>query len=56
MRNPSIPCLMALTLSSASAATRDEIAGPVDARIVRVIDGDTLLVEAMPWPQQTMEV
>jgi len=24
--------------------------------MLRVIDGDTLLVEARPWPQQTMEV
>ncbi len=32
------------------------IAGPVAAELVRVIDGDTLLVNARPWPQQTMEV
>ncbi|CDN50174.1 thermonuclease family protein [Neorhizobium galegae] len=35
---------------------RDEIPGPVTAEILRVIDGDTLLVEAQPWPQQKMEV
>ena len=35
---------------------REEIAGPVTAEILRVIDGDTILVEARPWPQQTMEV
>jgi endonuclease YncB( thermonuclease family) len=35
---------------------REEIAGPVTAEILRVIDGDTLLVEARPWPQQKMEV
>ncbi len=35
---------------------RDQISGPVSAEILRVIDGDTLLVEARPWPQQTMEV
>lgn len=56
MRDPSILGFTALVLCSATAAARDEIAGPVDARIVRVIDGDTLLVEAMPWPQQTMKV
>ncbi|EUC01016.1 nuclease (SNase domain-containing protein) [Rhizobium sp. CF080] len=38
------------------AAARDEISGPVAAEILRVIDGDTLLVEAQPWPQQKMEV
>lgn len=35
---------------------RIEIAGPVSAEIIRVIDGDTILVAARPWPQQTMEV
>ncbi|TNM60577.1 thermonuclease family protein [Aliirhizobium smilacinae] len=35
---------------------RDEISGPVSAEIIRVVDGDTLLVEAQPWPQQKMEV
>lgn len=37
-------------------AARDEIDGPVSAEIIRVVDGDTLLVAATPWPQQTMEV
>lgn len=32
------------------------IAGPVEAQVIRVIDGDTLLVEARPWPQQRIEV
>lgn len=41
---------------SAQALAREEISGPVAAKILRVIDGDTLLVEAQPWPQQTMEV
>lgn len=40
----------------ASGDARDQIDGPVLAEILRVIDGDTLLVEARPWPQQTMEV
>lgn len=40
----------------AEAQARDEISGPVAAEILRVIDGDTLLVEAQPWPQQKMEV
>lgn len=33
-----------------------EIAGPVSAEIVRVVDGDTILVMARPWPQQLVEV
>lgn len=32
------------------------VEGPVSAEVVRVIDGDTLLVLARPWPQQTIEV
>lgn len=32
------------------------VEGPVSAQVVRVIDGDTLLVLARPWPQQTIEV
>jgi micrococcal nuclease len=39
-----------------AAVAREEISGPVTAEILRVIDGDTLLVEAQPWPQQKMEV
>ncbi|MFD1747200.1 thermonuclease family protein [Rhizobium helianthi] len=30
--------------------------GPVSADVIRVIDGDTLLVSARPWPQQSIEV
>ncbi|CDZ31031.1 thermonuclease family protein [Neorhizobium galegae] len=41
---------------AAEVEARDEISGPVAAEILRVIDGDTLLVEAQPWPQQKMEV
>ena len=41
---------------AAEAEARDEISGPVAAEILRVIDGDTLLVEAQPWPQQKVEV
>ena len=35
---------------------RIEIVGPVMAEVIRVIDGDTILVAAKPWPQQTIEV
>lgn len=41
---------------ASESANRMEIAGPVSAEIIRVIDGDTILVAAKPWPQQTMEV
>jgi micrococcal nuclease len=49
--------IVLLVLSSVPAfAARDEIEGPVSAKVIRIIDGDTLLVAATPWPQQTMEV
>lgn len=49
--------LLLLLLGAMPAfAARDEIDGPVSAEIIRVVDGDTLLVAATPWPQQTMEV
>lgn len=44
------------TVFTTRVEARDEIPGPVAAEILRVIDGDTLLVEAQPWPQQKMEV
>lgn len=31
------------------------IEGPVSARVLRIIDGDTLLVRARPWPQYEVE-
>lgn len=43
-------------LAGPLGAREDRIAGPVAADILRVIDGDTLLVEAIPWPQQRIEV
>jgi endonuclease YncB( thermonuclease family) len=52
--------LILLTSSPGTAAkaqtVHETIDGPVSAEIVRVVDGDTILVEAMPWPQQTIEV
>lgn len=50
-----------LSLVSADAARAGEdqwrsVAGPVAARIVRVIDGDTLVVDAHPWPGHAVRV
>ncbi|HEV7434899.1 MAG TPA: thermonuclease family protein [Pseudorhizobium sp.] len=56
MRTTITLALLLISAAAAQAATRDEIAGPVEAEILRVIDGDTLLVEARPWPQQKVEV
>ncbi|MFN3363489.1 MAG: thermonuclease family protein [Allorhizobium sp.] len=41
--------LMLVSVAPLSAASR-QIDGPVAAEVVKVIDGDTVLVEAMPWP------
>jgi len=38
------------------AKRRDNFAGPVSARVVEVIDGDTFLAEAEIWPGQTLRV
>ena len=35
---------------------RNRVEGPVDAELISVIDGDTLLVNARPWPQHTIAV
>src|SRR4051812_13173257 len=60
-RLPSAALLLLLFCGAASAAAestakRYYIAGPVEADLVAVIDGDTLMVEARPWPQQTISV
>lgn len=58
-------CLLALvtallcnpvTLTSAADGQWRSVAGPVAARIVRIIDGDTLVVEAHPWPGHSVRV
>lgn len=51
--------LLGATLPTAVAAIGAdpvEIPGPVRADLIRVVDGDTILVSAMPWPQQSIEV
>lgn len=40
----------------AAASDVQVIAGPVSAEVIRIVDGDTLLVAARPWPQQIVEV
>jgi micrococcal nuclease len=51
-----IPIVVAIFVSPSAAESAEKIAGPVAAEIIRVIDGDTILVEAAPWPQQRIEV
>lgn len=48
--------LIPLQATAEEALLPRHVAGPVTARIVRVVDGDTLLVDAEPWPQQSIRV
>jgi len=51
-----LPSLATGGLAAAEMAHRYYIVGPVEAELVSVIDGDTLMVNARPWPQQTISV
>lgn len=50
-------CQTALVLTAqASELDGRRVTGPIAADILRIVDGDTILVQARPWPQQTVEV
>lgn len=46
----------ALLASGVNADSRETIPGPVPAHVVRVVDGDTVVVDAHPWPDQSIRV
>ncbi|MDR3498532.1 MAG: thermonuclease family protein [Parvibaculum sp.] len=46
----------ALAFAPLAARAADVIAGPVEAEVVNVVDGDTLKVRAKIWLGQTVEV
>lgn len=48
--------LVPLHAKAAGKQRGEFIVGPVLASLIRVIDGDTVLVEAMPWPGQYVRV
>ncbi|KAF1854873.1 hypothetical protein Lal_00007140 [Lupinus albus] len=50
--------LFALIVASLTKPAMAEtvVEGPVQAEVIRVVDGDTILVSAKPWPQQSIEV
>ncbi|MEN6541505.1 thermonuclease family protein [Parvibaculum sp.] len=52
------PVLASLVLFGSTSIVRakDEIRGPVEAQVIRVVDGDTLKVKAEIWLGQTVEV
>lgn len=47
------PCLLA---AAERGNLRAPVNGPVEAELISVVDGDTLLVEAKPWPQHRVTV
>ncbi|WP_332873849.1 thermonuclease family protein [Aurantimonas marina] len=55
-----IAALLALGGATSAAETGDaylrKIAGPVEARVIKVRDGDTIMVEAFIWPMQSVHV
>ncbi len=48
--------VLAAVLLLSTAAAAEPLPGPVTAEVVRVIDGDTIEVRAMPWPRLMMQV
>jgi len=47
---------LALTFGVAPLVAGEVIPGPIDAAVVRVIDGDTFVAEAHVWPGQRITV
>ena len=45
-----------LQISCVNPAQAEVLAGPVQARVLRVIDGDTFIAEARVWPGHTVTV
>ena len=41
---------LASTVAASGQAASRQVDGPILAHLVKVVDGDTVLVEAMPWP------
>ncbi|SOC37271.1 nuclease-like protein [Rhizobium subbaraonis] len=51
-----IACIIIAIASPCQARDKHFIEGPVRADLLQVVDGDTLLVAAHPWPQHSIEV
>lgn len=49
-----LSAVLALMLIPVSASSTERIGGPVHANVLRVIDGDTVSVEAHVWPETTI--
>ncbi|HEX7775562.1 MAG TPA: thermonuclease family protein [Parvibaculum sp.] len=55
-RFPTFILLLCLAAAPSGAKAGDVLAGPVEAEVIRVVDGDTLAVRAKIWLGQTVEV
>ncbi len=54
-RLPWLALAIVLTLQPAAAGSR-LFAGPVEAQVLEVLDGDTFLADALVWPGQTVRI
>ncbi len=51
-----IPFIALALANPGGAFTRETLPGPITAKMVRVVDGDTLAVSALVWPGQHIDV
>jgi endonuclease YncB( thermonuclease family) len=54
--NIALAVMTVATSIGASAAPKETLEGPVEARVLRVLDGDTLEVAALIWLEQELTV
>lgn len=45
-----------MTAEASAASSIKSIKGPVRAQLIDVVDGDTVLVDAEPWPNTTIRI
>ncbi len=56
MHRAALALFSMLQLVCANPAQADILSGPVEARVLRVIDGDTFIAEAKVWPGHSVKV